>query len=109
MDARAMARAVGKIAAVLLRFLALGLRRVVLSILILYWAIFVGYTVTKYFQGGLAWVTAWYAHISGDIFEPLNWKRFIIQQTFALTLTIMLSYFEWRRLRLADRARAARF
>lgn len=109
MDTLAMARAAGKITVGLLRFLVLGVRRVILCFLILYWAIFVGYTVTKYFQGGLAWVTAWYAHISGDIFEPLNWKRFIIQQTFALTLTIMLSYFEWRPPRPADRARAARF
>ena len=83
-----------------LRFLALGMRRVLLSVLILYWAIFIGYTVTKYFQGGAVWVLAWYAHISSDIndiFEPWNWKRFIIQQIFALALTLILSYFEWRR------------
>jgi hypothetical protein len=111
MDARAIARATGKIAIALLRFLALGMRRVLLSVLILYWTIFIGYTVTKYFQGGLVWVLAWYAHISSNssnIFEPWNWKRFVIQQIFALVLTIALSHSEWRRPRLEDRVRAAR-
>jgi hypothetical protein len=106
-----MAVAAGKIALLLLRFLAVGVRRVILCFLIPYWAIFIGYTVTKYCQGGFVWVLAWYAHISSNssnIFEPWNWKRFVIQQSFILTITILLTYLEWRRSRLSELARVTR-
>jgi hypothetical protein len=108
MDAMAAARSLGKIARVLFVFVFLQLRRLVLGVLVLYWLIFVGYTISNYFRGGLAWVIAWYAHISGDIFKPWNWKRFAIQQAFALALTITLSYFEWRRPKLAGQTRSVR-
>ena len=59
-----------------------------LCVLISYSVIFTGDTVRNYFKGGSEWVVAWEAHRTGDLFEPLNWKRFLIQQTYALSLTI---------------------
>jgi hypothetical protein len=80
----------------LLRLFVLGVLRLVLALLLLYWLIFIGYTIAKYLQGGPQWVLAWYEHIStGDLFQPWNWKIFVMRQIFALTLTLLLSYFEW--------------
>ena len=91
MDGKTIART----AWLVMKALGRGLCRLVLSVLILYWLIFIGYTVTNYVRGGYAWVVAWYAHISGNVFEPWNWKVFLWQQVFALALTLCFAYLEW--------------
>jgi len=80
------------------RTVARFLLQVLLAVLILYWAIFVGYTALRFFQGGTPAVVAWYAHISarvvasdGTTFGFPVWEpvRFVVDQIFILVLTAL--------------------
>jgi hypothetical protein len=53
----------------LVKFLFPRLRRLLLSVLIVYWVILLAYSITNYLQGGSTRVLAWYQHVNGNIFE----------------------------------------
>ena len=78
------------------------LLRVLLWLLIGYWAIFIFHTVRNWVEGGPRLVTGWYADIEGTIFN-FNLKLFVIRQLVILGFTVGLFFLDRR---LAKRHRA---
>jgi hypothetical protein len=83
----------------LFRNILLFFRLVLLVLLLFYWVIFIGYTVSKYIEGGPARVAAYYWHIACENrLEPcpMNWGAFWFAQGVYLAITLLLCFFEWR-------------
>lgn len=68
------------------------IRRVLIWILLMYWAIFIGYTAVKFFSGGPSAVVVWYRHIARAPFQ-WDWRVFLAQQAAILTITLALCFF----------------
>ena len=75
----------------ILRLLRLGL----LWLLIVYWAIFISYTIMHLVTGGPSAVVRWYRHIAGAPFQ-WNWEAFLAGEMVILATTLVLGFFEWR-------------
>jgi hypothetical protein len=112
MDVVAMARAAGKIATVLLMFVARELRRLALWYFLGGELIFVGYSLFKLVTNGPGEVFHWWAHLQSmntsleHLGDPFSWGKFIIVQLVILVLATVLLFFELRyqrRLRLRPR------
>jgi hypothetical protein len=66
-------------------------RRLVLSFLLAYWAIFLGYTVWNFAHGGMDRVISWYAHIQNEgTLAPWRPSRFLVDNLIVLCLTLAL-------------------
>jgi hypothetical protein len=84
----------------------LGLiRRFFMFIFVFYWVVFVGYTVTKFVEGGSSRVASWYRQIgtppivwNGEtfVFHKMNWGMFWRVQVIYLAITLALFFWEWR-------------
>jgi len=75
------------------------LRRILLSILLFYWAIFISFTIAKYIEGGPRIVATYYWHITCEFRQvpcPMNWGAFWFTQGIYLAFTLLLCLFEWR-------------
>jgi hypothetical protein len=80
------------------RSLGRFLLRILLAVLIAYWAIFFGYTIFRFFEGGTPAVLAWYKHVGArwvtsagseigfPVWEPV---RFTVDQVVILVLTVL--------------------
>lgn len=71
------------------------LRRGLLWLLLIYWAIFIGYTAVKLFRGGPSAVVVWYRHMARATFH-WNWGTFLAQHSAILAVTLALCFLEWR-------------
>ena len=83
----------------LFRNILLYLRLCLLVLFLFYWVIFIGYTIAKYFEGGLSRVATFYGYIACENrIEPcpMNWGAFWFAQGVYLTITLLLCFFEWR-------------
>jgi hypothetical protein len=84
------------------RDILLILRRCLLFFLLFYWAIFIGYTIAKYIDGGPRNIMAFYWYIACQHrLEPcpMNWGAFWFAQGVYLAITLLLCSFEWRSLK----------
>jgi hypothetical protein len=72
--------------------------RAVLWLLVVYWFIFIGYTIKNLIAGGPGAVVAWYKHISHMEAVSLgwDWRAFLAQQIGMLAITWMLWFFGQR-------------
>jgi hypothetical protein len=66
------------------------LRRFLLWLLVAYWVVFVGYTVTHLITGGPAAVVVWYRHIAR--MPQWNWAVFLAGQIIVLAITLTLCF-----------------
>ena len=65
-------------------------------LLIAYWVVFIGYTITYWITGGPSAVVGWYKHISIPPFHvdaPLKWEKFLGGQVAILAITVALWFF----------------
>ncbi len=88
-------------------------RRVLLSVLLVYWAIFIGNSAVRLVTGGPSRVAVWYQQtfrapiISGEckgdtftfFFPHWGWGLFWTRQCVLLAITLLMCFIEWRSLR----------
>jgi hypothetical protein len=78
------------------------LRRGLMWLLIVYWVVFIGYTIKSLIQGGPEAVVRFYRHIfymhAGALQVPVewNWGPFLAAQAVYLAITLALILFERR-------------
>lgn len=88
------------------------IRRGFLCLFVMYWVCFVCGTIVKLSEGGLTRTLAWYRYVgtwvvlgeeSGNsvtfIIHDLSWRQFLAIQATCLAITMILVFFEWRRLK----------
>jgi hypothetical protein len=71
-------------------------------LLLIYWLVFVGYTITKYVQGGTGRVVAYYYNLVCEYRLDVcqwNWRAFLFAQGAYLAATLLLGFFELRTFR----------
>jgi hypothetical protein len=66
--------------------------RGVFWLLLVYWLIFIGYTVKNLVAGGSGAAVIWYRHISGGAVK-WDWRVFLLQQGVILAVTLASWFF----------------
>jgi hypothetical protein len=90
---------IGKMTMRFFRDILLILRRCLLFLFLYYWAVFIGYAIVKYIEGGPDKVAAFYWYVACQHrLEPcpMNWGAFWFTQGVYLAFTLLLCFFEWR-------------
>jgi hypothetical protein len=98
------------------RLLRLG----ILAVFLLYWLCFLGTSLVKLIEGGPSSVVAWYRNtatwitaVDGPpgtvrfIIHDFNWHTFLLAQFVYFAITLLLCFFEWRR--MGKRSQGASF
>ncbi len=102
MDGMAMARTAGKMALTLSIFMLHGLRRLFLCLLLGFELLFVFRSLFDLLSGGIAKMVGWWWHLqvesslSGQVFAPFRWGRFLLDEALVLALLWVLWFFEGR-------------